>query len=275
MKSNLTIPHVADALPRAVDFAVRVDGSDVPVLDTAVGAVASFAMGTAVDVVITCSRPPSEVIVRPLSRRVPFRVEGYCIKLLLDQPMDLSIECDGDIRRPLFLFAGSIRAESPQRGDPGVVYLEAGKVHRFDELVLTSGQTLFFEPGAVLEAPIRATDAQNIRILGSGIIDARYRTDRATGALRFTRCTGVLLQDVHILDSWGWTLHLLGCENVVIDGVRETCWRANCDGIDIETCRHVRISRCFLYSTDDCIAVKVSDLDVLGDQVVAVDDILV
>lgn len=275
MKSRIEIPNIAASLSRASDARVRVDGCEVPVLDTQVGAVASFAMEGPVEVVIELNRSPSEVTVRPLSRAVPCRVEGQRITLSLERPGNFSVELDGDIRRPLFLFAGPMRERRPQRGDPNVVYLEAGKVHRFEELALASNQTLFFEPGAVLEAPIRATDAENIRILGAGIIDARYRTDRPTDALRFTRCRDVLLQDVHILDSWGWTLHPLGCDGVVVDNVRETCWRANCDGIDIETCRNVRVSDCFLYNTDDCIAVKVSDLDILGNREVAVDDVLV
>ncbi len=272
---NREIPCIAPSLPRAPDFQVTVGGREVPVLDTHVGAVASFAMDGPTDVVIVTEHAPTEVVVHPRSRSTPCRVEGRNITLTLDRPGNFSVEFDGDIRRPLFLFASPVRADAPRRGDPGVIYLEAGKVHRFETLELHANQTLYFEPGAVLEAPIRATDADNIRILGAGIIDARYRTDRPTDALRFTRCKGVFIQDVHILDSWGWTLHPLGCEDVVFDNVRETCWRANCDGIDIETCRNVRVTDCFLYNTDDCIAVKVSDLDVLGDREVAVDNVLV
>lgn len=271
----LEIPVIAASLPRAADFRVLANGADVPVLDTQVGAVASFAFSGVVEVVIEVEHAPMAVVVRPLSRAIPRRIEDRRITLTLDQPGNFSLERDGDIRRPLFLFAGPLREERPVRGDPGVIYLEAGKVHRFETMELKSNQTLFFEPGAVLEAPIRAMDAANIRILGAGIIDARYRTDRPTTALRFTRCKGVQLQDVHILDSWGWTLHPLGCDDVMIDNVRETCWRANCDGIDIETSRNVHVTDCFLYNTDDCIAVKVRDLDVLGDREIAVDHVLV
>lgn len=275
MKSEIIIPIVAESLARAKDYRVSIDESAVPVLDTQVGAVASFSMTGPVEVLIDLERAPKNVVVRPLNRNIATRIEGSRIVLRLEQPGNFSVECDDDIRRPLFLFASPVRTDQPKRGDPGVIYLEAGKVHRFDELRLESNQTLYFEPGAVLEAPIRATDVENIRILGSGIIDSRYRTERPMGALKFTRCKGVFIQDVHILDSWGWTLHLLGSENVVIDTIRETCWRPNCDGIDIETCQGVRISDSFLYSTDDCIAVKVKNLDVLGDRIVAVDGVLV
>jgi hypothetical protein len=200
MTPTLQVPAIAESLPRASDFRVLADGHAVPVLDTQVGAVASFAFAGSLEVVIEAERAPSEVLVRPLSRAIPCRVEGRRITLSLDRPGNFSVEFDGDIRRPLFLFAGPVRKDEPRRADPGVIWLEVGKMHRFDELRLTSDQTLYFESGAVLEAPVRAADAENIRILGAGIIDSRYRTERPMGALKFTRCKGVLLQDVHIED---------------------------------------------------------------------------
>ena len=275
MNGEIVIPNVAESLARASDYRVCVGESAVPVLDTQVGAVASFAMTGSVEVFIERTCAPKKVVVRPLNRTIATRLEGHHIVLCIEHPGNFSVECDDDIKRPLFLFVSPVRTDQPKRGDPGVIYLEAGKVHRFDEMRLQSNQTLYFEPGAVLEAPIRATDVENIRILGSGIIDSRYRTERPLVAIQFTRCKGVFLQDVHILDSWGWTLHPLGCENVVIDGIRETCWRPNCDGIDIETCHGVKILDSFIYSTDDCIAIKVNDLDVLGDRIVAVDGVLI
>ncbi len=275
MKPTLEIPDIAPSLPRDAHFAVSAEGAPLAVLTMKVGAVASFAFEGRVEVRIERDEPFADVVVRPLSRAVSVRREGNALTLTLDRPGNFSVEFDGDIRRPLFLFAGPVREDRPSRTDPDVVYLEAGRVHRFDKLALRSGQTLYFEPGAVLEAPIRATDAEDIRILGAGIIDARYRTDHPTDALCFTRCRRVRLQDVHILDSWGWTLHPLGCEDVEIENVRETCWRANCDGIDIEACRRVHVDGCFLYNTDDCIAVKVRGPGPLAGRETSVEDVLV
>jgi hypothetical protein len=253
------IPKIHESRPRSQDYTVTVNGEEVPVLETRVGAVAGFAFEGSVEVLIRPTRTVKDVVVRPLARGLVANPVDGSFRLQLDRPGNFSIEFDGETNRPLFLFASPQRADCPDPFDPGVITLEAGRVHRFDELQLTSGQTLYFEPGAVLEAPIRATDAENIRILGAGIIDARYRTETKLDALKFVRCQNIFMQDVHILDSYGWTLHLQLCEGVLLDNIRQTCWRANCDGVDINASRHVRVRDSFLYNTDDCVAIKVCE----------------
>lgn len=269
------IPHFPESLPRTTEYTVLIDDRPVPVLETRVGAVALFQFAGTVDVVIRTSKPFENVDVRPLSRDIPTERHGTEVRLRLESPGNFSVEFDGDARTPLFLFAGPLRAERPDPADPMVRVLQAGEVHRFDELHLESGQTLYFEPGAVLEAPLRATDATNIRVLGMGIIDSRYRSDLKTDAILFRGCRDIFMQDVYILDSFGWTLHLFDCEDVILENIRQTCWRANCDGVDINTSRRVEIRDSFLYNTDDCVAVKVLDPDVVAGRVVGVEDVLV
>jgi hypothetical protein len=267
------IPRIHESLSRSQDYTVTVNGHDVPVLDTSVGSVAGFTFDGPVEVLIRPARSVQRVVVRPLNRELTARPDDGAFRLQLDHPGNFSIEFDGDTERPLFLFAGPMRADRPNPVDPNVITLAAGQVHRFDELQLTSGQTLDFEPGAVLEAPIRATGADNIRILGAGIIDGRYRTDDKRDALKFVRCNNILIQDVHILDSYGWTLHLQLCEGVVLDNIRQTCWRANCDGVDINASRRVRVQDSFLYNTDDCVAIKVSEESFAMDKDARAEDI--
>ena len=271
----IEVPNIADSLTRAPEYTVRVDGQSVPVLDTRVGAAATFAFDGRVEVVIEVLNPPERVDVRPLHAGITAQVEGRTVHLSLDRPGNFSIEFDGNTMRPLFLFAGPLRLERPDPDDPRVITLAAGRVHRFDELRLQSGQTLFFEPGAVLEAPIRATEAENIRIMGRGIIDARYRIDFKTDALLFESCKKVFIQDVHILDSFGWTLHLFDSEDVDLDNIRLTAWRANCDGVDINTSRRVTVRDSFLYSTDDCVAIKVHNPKGLARHPIGVNEVLI
>ncbi len=272
---TLILPNFPESLPKSSAYEVFIDNQPLPVLDTHVGAVALFQFARSVEVRVRRSAPFQRVDVRPLSRGIQTETHGQEVRFQLDAPGNFSIEFDGDIRCPLFLFAGPIRAERPDVADPSVRVLAAGQVHRFDELHLESGQTLYLEPGAVLEAPLRATDATDIRVIGMGVIDARYRTKLKTDAILFRRCRNVLFQDVHILDSYGWTLHLNDCEDVVLDTIRQTCWRDNCDGVDINSSRRVRIQDSFLYSTDDCIAVKVNDPVVAAGREVGVEDVLV
>jgi polygalacturonase len=54
----------------------------------------------------------------------------------------------------------------------------------------------------------------------------------------------VTIRDVTLKDSEHWNLHLLGCEDVTVDGIRinSNLLGPNSDGIDIEACRDVTVS---------------------------------
>ena len=68
----------------------------------------------------------------------------------------------------------------------------------------------------------------------------------------------VTLRDVTFARSAFWTVHLVGCQDVLIDGIRirNNLRMANCDGIDPDHCKNVRISNCHIQCADDCIVFK-------------------
>jgi hypothetical protein len=53
-----------------------------------------------------------------------------------------------------------------------------------------------------------------------------------------------------------WLLHPVYSENVSIRGVTFVSTGPNGDGIDVDSCRDVRISDCFFSTGDDCIVIK-------------------
>ena len=72
------------------------------------------------------------------------------------------------------------------------------------------------------------------------------------------RCQNILIRDVTIVDSPSWTVHPVGCENLVVDGISIINPESgpNTDGVNPESCRNVRISNCFIDTGDDCITLK-------------------
>jgi polygalacturonase len=68
----------------------------------------------------------------------------------------------------------------------------------------------------------------------------------------------IRISDVHIGNSAYWTVHLVGCNDVVISGITllNSLKVRNSDGIDIDHCKNVRISDCYIESGDDCICLK-------------------
>jgi polygalacturonase len=85
--------------------------------------------------------------------------------------------------------------------------------------------------------------------------------------IRPVESRNILIEGIHIVGAPMWTLHLLYCENVVIRNVVvETYPGANTDGVDIDSCRHVRISDSYFSTGDDAICIK-SGKDVDGRRV--------
>lgn len=66
------------------------------------------------------------------------------------------------------------------------------------------------------------------------------------------------ITQVTLTGSAFWTTHMVGCEDVLIDGIRilNNLRLANCDGIDPDHCRNVRITNCHIQCADDCIVFK-------------------
>lgn len=71
-------------------------------------------------------------------------------------------------------------------------------------------------------------------------------------------CRHVRLTDFTFRDSASWTLHLTGCEDVLAMGLHilNRLDVPNCDGIDPDHCRNVRIIGCHIEAADDGIVLK-------------------
>lgn len=68
----------------------------------------------------------------------------------------------------------------------------------------------------------------------------------------------IRINDVTIGNSAYWTVHLVGCNDVVIKGITllNSLKVRNSDGIDVDHSKNVRISDCYIESGDDCICLK-------------------
>ncbi len=68
----------------------------------------------------------------------------------------------------------------------------------------------------------------------------------------------IRIRDIHIGNSAYWTIHLVGCNDVVISGITllNSLKVRNSDGIDLDHSKNVRISDCYIESGDDCICLK-------------------
>ena len=124
---------------------------------------------------------------------------------------------------------------------------------------------------------IYAWDAEDIAITGEGTVEGRGpeffpgRDETLTAPkhwpkpalprpreVQFVRCRNVRLQGATFKDSPGWTMLIRLCENVYVDGIRvESDQRImNSDGIDFDSCRHVRVGNSTFKTGDDCLILR-------------------
>lgn len=79
--------------------------------------------------------------------------------------------------------------------------------------------------------------------------------------IQFHESKNILIEGITIINSPFWTINPIGCDDLLIHGVRINNPSSNpkghnTDGINPESCRNVRISDCFLSVGDDCITIK-------------------
>lgn len=164
----------------------------------------------------------------------------------------------------------------------GTVILPSGRTLMAGSIELKSNVVLDLEPGSRLVSStlqsdfpdsifIKARHAQNVSITGSGTIDGRgleflgkegpYIYEKKAWRPRLILledCRHVSVSGVNLKDAAFWSLHLAGCEDVSIHGIsiRNSLKAPNCDGIDPDHSRDVRITDCSVECGDDAIVVK-------------------
>ncbi len=74
--------------------------------------------------------------------------------------------------------------------------------------------------------------------------------------LQLYRCKGVTLEEVKIINSPFWCIHLLQSEDIVCRGLRYDAKLVNNDGIDPESSRNILIEDVHFDNGDDNIAIK-------------------
>ena len=74
----------------------------------------------------------------------------------------------------------------------------------------------------------------------------------------FSDCSSVLIEGVTLINSPSWTVNPVRCDNVTIHGLTiiNPPDSPNTDGINPDSCSHVRVSNCYVSVGDDCITLK-------------------
>ena len=169
-------------------------------------------------------------------------------------------------------------------GNGSQVLIPGKKRYLVGTIVLKSDIELHIEEDAELfistdsthyinDAVIYAYDVKNLRITGKGYINGRdlefmkyydkidewwiFKNWRPKIFI-LTKVNNLEIRDISFGQAPFWGLHMLGCENVLVDNikVKNNLEVPNCDGIDPDHCRNVVIQNCHIISGDDAIVIK-------------------
>ncbi len=223
---------------------------------------------------IAPKEPFDGVVIRPRSLGItPEITDDGRILFTLPRPAYFTVEPYGR-HDALHIFADPMSGYDADLSDPHTIYYGPGE-HDVGQIVLRSGETLYLDEGAVVYASVSAVDAENIRILGRGILDNSrnkavilYEADTENNdtavsnavrqhTVQLEYCTNVEIDGITIRDSLVYNIRPIGCRGLTIRNVKIIgCWRYNSDGIDMHNCENVLIEHCFLRTFDDAVCVK-------------------
>jgi len=157
--------------------------------------------------------------------------------------------------------AGHYLIGSVQLGQCTILRLEAGST------IVGSGDLADYpmidvrwegrwQPGH--RALIYATEVSQVGIVGSGLIEgnptvAAPQNPRGSVVLEFVSCQDVRWEGFSVHQGGNWATHPTYCANLLIRGLNIVGKR---DGIDVDSCEHVRIENCVIDTGDDSISLK-------------------
>lgn len=111
-------------------------------------------------------------------------------------------------------------------------------------------------PTRVIVAPDPADEKAMTAAQIKEATDPRHAEGQGNKAIALKRCRNVTLRDFSILNGGHFALLATGVDNLTVDNLRVD---TNRDGLDIDTCRNVRIAHCSVNAPcDDAIVLKSS-----------------
>lgn len=213
-----------------------------------------FDIGSPVEVMVKKNNGTiQDVKIRPLAIGIQHTVNHNAIFFTLTRPQCLSIEFNGDRLHNLHLFANPLETETYTESSDKVMYFGPG-VHRPKDLPNTqiqipSNTTVYLAPGAVVKAKLLIDKAENVRIVGRGILDHPIR------GIEVTHSKNIWIDGITVINPDHYTVFGGESTGLTINNLKSFSCKGWSDGIDLMCCSDVLIDNVFMRNSDDCIAI--------------------
>ena len=219
-------------------------------------------------------------VVRPLSKNIKHTlVNDSTIEFTVPGVSDnrgysLEVDINGDREHCLHLFVDGAEKEMHEAPDPDskvdinwktlnnhdvfvqhprLIYFGPGihKPHDLPsaEIKIPSGATVYIAPGAVVRARLIVDRAENVRIVGRGVLLNPLR------GVEITYSKNVEIDGLTVINPQHYTVFGGQSENITVRNVRSFSRHPWSDGFDMMCCKNVTIEDVFLRNNDDAFAI--------------------
>ena len=191
---------------------------------------------------------------------VPTVEDGH-VRFTLTEPGQYTVVYNDSVNQATHIFANPIETDVPDPEAPGVYYIGPGE-WTMDAIALHDGETLYLAGGAVLHSIVSVTNAENVRICGSGVIDGSdYPAWNQPGSyarvpIDLNHSKNVTAEGIILVNSNCWNFNSFSSKNVTIDNVKIISGRQNGDGFTFQSCTDHLVTNCFARTWDDSLVIK-------------------
>ena len=191
------------------------------------------------------------VDIRPQNRKIESSVSGNTVTFNARWGEYLSVDINGELERPLFVFMLNPIVR-PDESDPNVVFLDRDDVYDIENIEFYDGMTLYLGYNVVLYTELWLYGVNNVKIIGNGIILSKINGVNITSYVS----DGIYIDGPMFPQLRNWHMPFYGCNNVTIKNVRELACTTGGDGMDFIGTSNVLVDHVFIKNQDDAIAIK-------------------
>jgi hypothetical protein len=192
-----------------------------------------------------------QIDIRPLSKGIKARTKGGFIFFDVDEPMQLSLEINGNIDHTLLIFANPIEQNPPKPSDADVVYFGPG-IHDISAFKMPEGKKrIYIHGNAYVKGNIELKN--DVAISGRGIVSGEnyvYETNIFRSLVETESVEGIIILNTPYYN--------LKCRYA--NWVKCISWYGQTDGVHILP--NGLIENCFFKVNDDVFKLYSSNIKV-------------
>ena len=117
-----------------------------------------------------------------------------------------------------------------------------------NQIRIPSNTTVYLAPGAVIEAKLLVDHAENVKIIGRGII---YKGIRG---IEVTDSKNVYIDGITVINPDHYSIFGGGSKDITVRNFKSFSCKGWSDGIDMMSCQNIDIENIFMRNSDDCMA---------------------